>query len=92
MANLVVESVPGDEVGVAIGINTIMRTVGGAFGSQVVATLLAGKLIAGTAVPAEAAFTDAFALAAFAALLAGAAAQGIPTRLQEARVAAPATA
>jgi EmrB/QacA subfamily drug resistance transporter len=91
MANLVVESVPRDEVGVATGINTIMRTIGGAFGSQVVATLLAGNLIAGTAVPTEAAYTDAFALAAVAALLAGAAALGIPARRLETR-AAPATA
>jgi EmrB/QacA subfamily drug resistance transporter len=91
MANLVVASVPGDEVGVATGINTVMRTIGGAFGSQVVATLLTGRLIAGTPVPAEAAYTDAFLLAAVAAALAGVAALGIPAQGQEeAPVGAPA--
>ena len=48
MANLVVESVPRDEVGVATGINTIMRSLGGALGAQLVASLLTGKTIAGT--------------------------------------------
>ena len=70
MANLVVESVPRDEVGVATGINTIMRTLGGALGAQLVASLLTGKTIAGTPIPAEAAYTDAFIVAAVAAGLA----------------------
>ena len=70
MANLVVESVPRDEVGVATGINTIMRTLGGALGAQLVASLLTGKTIAGTPIPAEAAYTDAFIVAAVAAVLA----------------------
>ena len=43
MANLVVESVPRDEVGVATGINTIMRSLGGALGAQLVASLLVGQ-------------------------------------------------
>ena len=46
MANLVVESVPREEVGVATGINTIMRSLGGALGAQLVASLLVGKTIA----------------------------------------------
>jgi EmrB/QacA subfamily drug resistance transporter len=80
MANLVVESVPRDEVGVATGINTIMRSVGGALGAQLVASLLAGKTIAGTPIPAEAAYTDAFLVAAVAAGLATLAALAIPHR------------
>ena len=67
MANLVVESVPRDEVGVATGINTIMRSLGGALGAAVVAALLTGKTIAGSPIPAEAAYTDAFIVAAGAA-------------------------
>ena len=59
-----------DEVGVATGINTIMRTLGGALGAQLVASLLTGKTIAGTPIPAEAAYTDAFIVAAIAAVLA----------------------
>ncbi|HET6551860.1 MAG TPA: MFS transporter [Solirubrobacter sp.] len=80
MANLVVESVPREEVGVATGINTIMRSVGGALGAQLVASLLAGKTIAGTPIPAEAAYTDAFIVAAVAAGLATLAALAIPQR------------
>jgi MFS family permease len=78
MANLVVESVPRDEVGVATGINTIMRSLGGALGAQLVASLLTGKTIAGSAIPTEAAYTDAFIVAAVAAGLAMVAALAIP--------------
>src|SRR3954468_12806479 len=78
MANLVVESVPRNEVGVATGINTIMRSLGGALGAQLVASLLAGKTIAGSGIPAEAAYTDAFIVAAVAAGLAMLAALAIP--------------
>src|SRR3954469_16673288 len=94
MANLVVESVPREEVGVATGINTIMRSLGGALGAQLVASLLVGKTIADTAVPAEAAYTDAFIVAAVAAGLAMVAALAIPhtRRPQEQTVAAPASA
>jgi MFS family permease len=95
MANLVVESVPRDEVGVATGINTIMRSVGGALGAQLVASLLAGKTIAGTPIPAEAAYTDAFIVAAVAAGLATLAALAIPHRRrpdEQAAATAPAPA
>jgi EmrB/QacA subfamily drug resistance transporter len=94
MANLVVESVPREEVGVATGINTIMRSLGGALGAQLVASLLVGKTIANTAVPAEAAYTDAFIVAAVAAGLAMLAALAIPhtRRPQPQAVTAPASA
>ncbi len=78
MANIVVESVPRDEVGVATGINTIMRTLGGALGAQLVATLLTSETIAGSAIPAEAAYTYAFLAAAIAAAFATVAALTIP--------------
>ena len=42
MANLIVEAVPPDQTGVATGVNTITRTIGGAFGGQIVATIIAG--------------------------------------------------
>ena len=67
MANLVVESVPRDEVGVATGINTIMRSLGGALGAQLVATLLTTQTIGDPPIPTEAAYTDAFIVAAIAA-------------------------
>src|SRR4051812_35793644 len=78
MANLIVESVPREEVGVATGINTIMRSLGGALGAQLVASLLTGKTIGSTGIPTEAAYTDAFIVAAVAAGLAMVAALSIP--------------
>jgi EmrB/QacA subfamily drug resistance transporter len=92
MANLVVESVPPDEVGVATGINTIMRTLGGALGAELVATLLTAKTIAHTPIPAEAAYTYAFAAAAVASLLAMLAALAIPQVRRPRPQAAPAAA
>ena len=92
MANLVVESVPPDNVTAATEINTIMRTLGGALGAELVATLLTAKTIAGTPVPAEAAYTDAFVVAAVASLLAMLAALAIPEARRPRRRAAPAPA
>ena len=44
-----------------------MRSLGGALGAQLVASLLTAKTITGTPIPAEAAYTDAFIVAAVAA-------------------------
>jgi MFS family permease len=41
LANVVVVAVPPDQVGAATGINTIMRTIGGAIGGQVTLTMVA---------------------------------------------------
>ena len=60
MANLVVEAVRQDQTGVATGINTIMRSIGGAVGAQIAAAMLAGTPILGGRFPAESGFTDAF--------------------------------
>src|SRR3954471_8988726 len=94
MANLVVESVPRNEVGVATGINTIMRSLGGALGAQLVASLLTAKTIGTSAVPSEAAYTDAFIVAAVAAglAMAPALASPPPPRPQPKPVAEPAAA
>jgi MFS family permease len=92
MANLVVESVPPEEVGIATGINTIMRTLGGALGAELVATLLTAKTIAGTPIPSESAYTAAFIVAGVASLLAMVAALAIPRRRAAQAAAAAATA
>ncbi len=42
MANLIVQAVPKHQTGVATGMNTVARTVGGAFGAQITAALVAG--------------------------------------------------
>jgi len=73
MANLIVEAVPADQTGVATGVNTITRTVGGAFGGQIVATIIAGG-----GSPTESAFVLAFSVIAGSLVLSIFAALAIP--------------
>ncbi|HVW18809.1 MAG TPA: MFS transporter [Solirubrobacteraceae bacterium] len=47
LGNLIVEAVDQHHTGVASGMNTVMRTLGGAFGAQVCATFLSGDLVGG---------------------------------------------
>ena len=79
MANLVVSSVDQREVGIATGLNTVSRSVGGSFGAAAAATILATHTIAGGVVRREAAYTATFALSSGAALLAFAATLLVPT-------------
>ena len=69
MANLIVDAVPQSQVGIATGINTVMRTVGGSFGAALATAILAGSTADG-GLPAKGAFTAAFAFSAVAGLLA----------------------
>jgi EmrB/QacA subfamily drug resistance transporter len=64
MINLIVGNVDQRDVGVATGINTITRTVGGAFGSAVAAAIVTAHLLPGTPIPAESGYTTAFWIAA----------------------------
>ena len=64
MANLIVIAVPADQTGVATGVNTVMRTIGGALGSQIIASILTVNVVAASGLPAERGFTIAFWLAA----------------------------
>ncbi|CAA9473548.1 MAG: hypothetical protein AVDCRST_MAG65-938 [uncultured Solirubrobacteraceae bacterium] len=79
MANLIVGAVPPQDVGIATGINTIMRTMGGAFGAALVTALLTAETIPGTRMPTEGAYTEAFTISALGALLALGAAVAIPS-------------
>lgn len=63
MANLVVAAVPPTQTGVASGMNTVMRSIGGAIGTQIAATLIAGHRLA-SGLPAKTGYIDAFALSA----------------------------
>ena len=83
MANLIVAAVPQSDVGIATGINTVMRTVGGSFGAALATAILAGSAGAG-GLPTEGAYTAAFALSA--------AAGGRGTRRAAPTAARPATA
>ena len=65
MANLIIESVPAQQTGVATGMNTIVRSIGGAIGSQVSAGIVTATL-ASSGLPTERGFTIAFVVAAAA--------------------------
>jgi len=69
MANLIVQNVRREQTGVATGMNAVTRTLGGAFGGQLAATLLASNLGAGGH-PTSSGFTLSFLMCLIA--LAGA--------------------
>jgi EmrB/QacA subfamily drug resistance transporter len=60
MPKLIVDAVSPSETGVANGMNTVVRTVGGVIGAQIGAVILAAHAVAGGAVPGESGFVDAF--------------------------------
>jgi EmrB/QacA subfamily drug resistance transporter len=78
MANLVVGAVDPHEIGVASGINTVTRTVGGSFGAAIAAAILSTHTIADGPVPTEGAYVATFAFSAGAALLALVATLAVP--------------
>jgi EmrB/QacA subfamily drug resistance transporter len=60
LGNLIVQAVSGHQTGVAGGMNTVMRTVGGALGGQLTATLLSSHTRNG--LPTVTGFTASFAM------------------------------
>jgi len=70
MVALIAENVDATEMGVATGMNTVVRMIGAVVGGQVGAALLTARTIGDTGLPAESAFTTTFALSAVAALVA----------------------
>jgi EmrB/QacA subfamily drug resistance transporter len=79
MANLIVENVPQEQTGVATGMNAVTRTLGGAFGGQVAATLLASNLGAG-GIPTDTGFALSFVMCLIALAAASAIALWVPRR------------
>ena len=77
MANLIVEAVPAAQTGVATGMNTIVRSTGGAVGAQISAVIIAAT-VTSAGFPTEAGFTAAFAAAAGALAVGAAVAYRIP--------------
>ena len=61
LGNLIVAAVPSHQTGVASGMNTVMRTLGGALGGQISATFIAGHVAHG--LPTVTGFTETFAMA-----------------------------
>ena len=69
MATLIAENVRLEETGVATGMNTVMRSIGGVIGAQAGAALLSAYTIAGTSIPAEKGFVITFSVGAGAAVV-----------------------
>jgi MFS family permease len=71
MATLIAENVRPEEMGVATGVNSVMRQIGGVIGAQAGAALLSTFTIPGTdGLPALRGYVITFALAAAMALVA----------------------
>jgi EmrB/QacA subfamily drug resistance transporter len=85
MAALIVDAVPQSQTGVASGMNTIMRSIGGALGAQIAASIV-GAHLGPAGFPTEGGFVAAFIVSAGALLLALVAALLIPRRAAEAIV------
>ena len=62
LGNLIVQAVGPHQTGVAAGMNTVMRTIGGALGGQLAATFIAGNT-ASDGLPTVTGFTDSFLMA-----------------------------
>ena len=61
LGNLIVQAVPSHQTGVASGMNTVMRTLGGALGGQLSATFIANNMSRGE--PTVTGFTQTFWMA-----------------------------
>lgn len=77
MANLIVQAVPQEQTGVATGMNTVMRSIGGAIGAQVVAVFLTENVIGG--IPSEDGFVIGFFFGAAMMVLSAVVALAVPT-------------
>jgi MFS family permease len=62
LGNLIVQAVPAHQTGVASGMNTVLRTLGGALGGQLAATFVAASTVDG--LPTLTGFTTTFAMSA----------------------------
>jgi EmrB/QacA subfamily drug resistance transporter len=89
LGNLIVEAVPSHQTGVASGMNTVMRTLGGALGAQIGATFIADNLHGGT--PTAHGFNLAFLMATLALAFGLIAALAVPGRVRAAALRASAS-
>jgi predicted MFS family arabinose efflux permease len=67
LANLIVAAVRQDQTGVATAVNTVMRTLGGAFGAQLATTCITASVRHG--LPTDSGFTLAFGVCAGALIV-----------------------
>ena len=68
--NLIVRSVPGDQVGIATGMNANIRTIGGAIGTTVFAAAI-GATLGASGLPTESGYVTAFLIGAVLAVVGG---------------------
>jgi EmrB/QacA subfamily drug resistance transporter len=78
LGNLIVQAVPPDQTGVASGMNTVVRTLGGAVGGQIAATLVVDHTTG--VLPRLTGFTETFVLSAFLLLICVVAGLLVPPR------------
>jgi MFS family permease len=78
LGNLIVQAVPPYQTGVASGMNTVLRTLGGALGGQIAATFVAASTVHG--LPTLTGFTQTFAMSALFLACCAVAGLLIPTR------------
>jgi MFS family permease len=79
MANLIVQNVRQEQTGVATGMNAVTRTLGGAFGGQIAATLIASNVDA-AGLPTSSGFTLSFLMCLIALAAALSFALWVPRR------------
>jgi MFS family permease len=77
LTSLIVQNVPASQTGAASGMNTNIRTIGGALGTAVVSSVLTSSA-RGDGLPTGAGFTSAFWLLAAASLVAAALSLRVP--------------
>lgn len=82
LGSLVIDATPAHETGAAAGINTILRTIGGAIGSAIAVTIVASSHGTDTAAPTESGYTTAFTVSALIALAATVLVAAVPVRQQ----------
>jgi MFS family permease len=78
LGNLIVQAVPPTQTGVASGMNTVMRTLGGALGGQLSATFIANNTAHG--LPTVTGFTDTYLMATLFLIVCALAALAVPGR------------
>jgi predicted MFS family arabinose efflux permease len=78
MSNIIVDSVPSSQTGVASGMNANIRTIGGSVGAAVMASVVTSATLA-DGLPKESSYTTGFAMLAGALILAALAGLLIPS-------------
>ena len=77
MSNIIVEAVPAHQTGVASGMNANIRTIGGAIGAAIMASIVTSSTQA-SGLPKESGYTAGFAMLAVVTVFAVVAGFGIP--------------